>query len=129
MSLLEVFMLIWYRPEKALDQRKDVTHLGVSVSWGLTVFHDNLHLIGVIIYGRATMSVFTHDLLQSLQKLFICKDISRYKIKPQNRGLDIVKGYCFLISKLKDPGMMGCPRSLRHEFIRSRFHVHYFLPA
>lgn len=47
------------------------------------MFHDNLHLTGAIIFGIAILSVFflIHNLLQSLQKLFVNKDMGRYKNK------------------------------------------------
>ena len=45
------------------------------------MFHDKLHLIGAIIFGIATLSFFIQNLLQSLQKLFVNKDITRCKSK------------------------------------------------
>lgn len=65
---LDVFML-QYWPEQTLDQRKCETHPGISL-----VRAEHL-LMGSIYFGHSNLEFFIHTLLQSLQMLFVNKNI------------------------------------------------------
>lgn len=65
---LDVFML-QYWPEKTLDQKKCETRPGISL-----VRAEHL-LMGSIYFWHSNLEFFTHTLLQSLQMLFVNKNI------------------------------------------------------